>query len=271
MAAGFHWSLRTVPPHNIAISAHGRTAVDDLNLVEQYFQRELTEDEKLALDELMERSPEAARLFVEKSKAVYQPQALPELKLPPQPLPLGGLFRLSKWWWVLAGYGLLAAAFWFWSRNHDFYWPWESREPVALSGPAAPPVPNTPKTSSLTAALLANAAGADTDPAAISTPEDEGNDAAGPIPVTALSPSSLEHPGPRVLVNRSVPGRVTVTVLDATGKEIQFLYSGVVQTGQWVFEWNGRRADGSRAPIGNYTLQVRSGLNIQKQEIWISQ
>lgn len=245
-------------------------AMNELDLVEQYFQRELTPAEKQALDELMERSPEAARLFVERSKALYQPQALPEFPLPSQPLPLGGGPRLSKWWWVLAGYGLLAAAFWIWSRNHDFHWPWESSEPVALSEPAVIPVQNGPKTSSLTAALLANA-GAEPDPAAPPAPEDEGNDDVHPIPVTALPPSILEHPGLRALVNRAVPGRVTVTVLDATGKEVRFLYSGVVQTGQWAFEWNGRRTDGSRAPIGSYMIQVMSGSNVQKQEVWISQ
>src|SRR5579871_548342 len=80
------------------------------------------------MDELMERSPEAARLFVEKSKAAYQPHALPELKWSPQPIAPGRPLRFSKWLWVFAGYGLLAAAFWFWS---------EPRLPMALGFPGA--------------------------------------------------------------------------------------------------------------------------------------
>jgi len=246
--------------------------VNELDLVEQYFQRELTEAEKKAMDELMERSPEAARLFVEKSKAAYQPHALPELKWSPQPIAPGRPLRFSKWLWVFAGYGLLAAAFWFWSRNHDFQWPWDSPEPVALSTPGKAPKGGAP---SPPAVPFAGEPGADSDLAqamgAPPTPEDETSDDVGPIPVTALSPSVLEHPGLRVIVNRPIPGRVTVTALDATGKEIRFLYSGVVQAGQWAFQWDGRRADGNRAAIGNYTLQVQSGLNLQKQEVWVGQ
>ncbi len=281
--------------------------MNELDLVEQYFLRDLTEDEKIALDELLERSPEAAGLFQERAGAVSPPRSLPEIQLPPPlpppeaaglfqeragavspprslpelklppslPPPKRGVIPLSLWLWVLAGYVLLAAAFWFWSRNHDIHWPWSLSEPVASSGPADSPAQEIPKTASRgLVSPLANEIVTDNDAALAMgvppTPEDEPNDGVTPVPASALSPNS-GNPGLRILVERPMPGLVTVTVLDSAGDEIRTLYNGTLQAGRWAIDWDGRLADGNKAPIGAYALLARSGSKDQKQEVWIGQ
>lgn len=241
-----------------------RIAVNDLELVEEYFRRDLTEAEKKTLDELLERSPEAADFFRERAEEVTQPRPLPEPKLPPLPSfppPKRRSISLSKWLWVLPGYALLAAGFWLWSLNHDLHWPWDPREAVPATSPA-PPFPDATGTNT----DLAQDMGAQPDP------QDEENDGVTPERVTPLSPSNptgLGHSGTRIIVERPIPGQVTVTVLDTTGKEVRMLYSGALQSGQWALEWNGRTDDGIKAPAGAYIAQVSSGTKVQQQRVWL--
>jgi hypothetical protein len=52
------------------------------------------------------------------------------------------------------------------------------------------------------------------------------------------------------------PSRVRVSIFDLAGREVQSLYAGLMNPGKWVFQWDGTRKDGSRAPGGVYFYGV---------------
>ncbi|HXL73342.1 MAG TPA: hypothetical protein VN963_06925, partial [bacterium] len=90
-----------------------------INLVDEFFKRNLTEAETQSLEELLEKSPEASSCFGEMIHQEYVSLGLPEPKIPknfhsPVSIPttawLGPVLGLS----VLVGLGSLA--WWMWPR-----------------------------------------------------------------------------------------------------------------------------------------------------------
>lgn len=50
--------------------------------------------------------------------------------------------------------------------------------------------------------------------------------------------------------------KLLVSILSASGEEVQRVNLGAHPAGSVQFSWDGKRADGTPAPSGNYTLQV---------------
>ena len=82
------------------------------------------------------------------------------------------------------------------------------------------------------------------------------------IPVTVtdemVSPSV---PNPfvtetRFTVNLAESGPVDVGIHDLSGRRITTLHQGELPRGSFEFRWDGKRADGSNAPIGIYFSRV---------------
>jgi hypothetical protein len=65
-----------------------------------------------------------------------------------------------------------------------------------------------------------------------------------------------------VLVETEQSSLVTVRILDSQGQEIRALYAGVLDPGQWSFQWDGLLANGKPASNGPYRIEVQNGAHI---------
>jgi hypothetical protein len=195
-------------------------------LIEQYFQRDLTEAEAEALERELLSSPESAALFNERAEAAYLATGLPAHQWPGKPISIpkaasGGLKLILA---ALAlGAGVLA-------------WVWYSNQPSEVPVPKALPLPQT-------------------QPAPVTKP--------APKPFApkakAPRPQDLEADQLNVLVETPQSSLVTIRVLDAQGREVRALFAGVLEAGQKTFRWDGLLADGRAAPAGEYNIQVQNG------------
>jgi hypothetical protein len=100
----------------------------------------------------------------------------------------------------------------------------------------------------------------------------------GSMPLTAVStPVNVTaqphhpHSNLEVMIRRSSPGQVTVEVLNPSGTPVVLLYQGLLEPGNWAFDWNGRLGDGSPAPPGTYHIQVQSGSILQSRSVVLRQ
>jgi hypothetical protein len=196
-----------------------------IDLVEKFFQQDLSEAEAQELEKLLLHSPETASRFNQIAESAYIATGLPHHQWPGKPIhlpPAGGLGTGLKVLLALAaaGAGLVAVRFW-------------PQRPVELPvQTAAPPAQVQPAVK-----------------AVLSAP-------AKPAP---LAPKELEGDQLSVLVETAAPSLVTVRILDASGKEVRALWAGVLDPGQKSFRWDGRLSDGNAAPGGDYQIQVQNG------------
>lgn len=84
---------------------------------------------------------------------------------------------------------------------------------------------------------------------------------AGAAVTLRLSPASRNPSSDRSGLRLVMPaaGAVTLTVCDAAGRRVRTLASGERPAGTHVFEWDGTRDDGSRAPAGLYFVRAACG------------
>jgi len=210
-----------------------------INLVDEFFKRNLTEAESQSLEELLEKSPEASESFGEKLHQEYLSLRLPEPKIPknfhpPVPVPsmpwLGPILGLS------ALVGLASVTWWMWPRP----------ELKVSSGPAIPvekPVPA--EVSKNTLALP---------PPPLQIPQKLG---AGPQEGNRLS----------VVVELEKIAQVQVRVLNSDQQPLRVLFEGPLQAGKWSVQWDGRLADGTPAESGQYVIQVKAGSQAMTQSV----
>ncbi len=206
------------------------------NLVNEFFNRNLTEAEAQTLEELLGKSPEDALRFGEKIKQEYFAMGLtvPEIPrhwgLPHGTAPLS-LLKAAIAAALLAGAGALGWHFW--------------KPTSPLKSTATMPSQSAPQ---LVPALP---------PLAVK-------------PQAALPPPPLEIPerlggaseeGNRlsVVVELDKPAPVEVCILDPKDQRIRTLYQGSLPEGKWAIHWDGLLSDGSKAPTGNYHILVKSG------------
>jgi hypothetical protein len=90
-------------------------------------------------------------------------------------------------------------------------------------------------------------------------------------PVNVTAQPHHPHSNLEVMVRRSSPGQVTVEVLNPLGTPVVLLYQGLLQPGNWAFDWNGRLGDGSPVPPGIYHIQVQSGSILQSRSVVLRQ
>lgn len=211
------------------------------DLVEQFFQRDLSEAEHEALSKLLERSSEAALNYQSLLEQNYLATGLPLPTLPKglRSLPRVGsggfsgggiLFKL-----FLVGLTATGVALWkFWPQSKAFI-------------PAT--VQQAPAKSSVSSIIHRVKQAVPFKPV-VAGPSQEGQE---------LS----------VVVNTPQKSLVTVRILDSRGQEIRALYTGFVDPGHWAFQWDGLLQNGKAAGAGNYKIDVESGTTHQSKDIQI--
>lgn len=214
------------------------------DLINEFFERELSEAEAESLGDLIRESPEESLRFEGLLAGHYLATGLPSpqlpaslLKLPGAPGGWGGAGGLKILLLLAAtGLGFLAWKLW----------------------PSSAPVPSGPSPA----------------PAALS----EAPAAALPRPVPAAKPLPVEpqEAGPTaegeelsVVVDAPQKSLVTVRILNSAGKEVRALYTGFVQAGRWDFQWDGLLEDGAAADAGDYRIDVQTGATHMSKEIQI--
>lgn len=204
------------------------------DLVQEFFQRDLTEAEHEALSGLLAGSPEAAERYEGLLKENYLATGLPQPVLPKGlhhlPHAGGGLAPLAL---TLAGLAVVGVLAW-------KFWPQPQPMPAVTKAPVEAPQPVMKQVLKKPAAVEPLAAG----------PGQEGQE---------LS----------VIVNAPQRSLVTVRILDAQGKEVRALYTGFVEPGKWAFQWDGLLRDGRAADAGDYRIDVQSGAAHLTKEVKI--
>ncbi|HVM33227.1 MAG TPA: FlgD immunoglobulin-like domain containing protein [bacterium] len=199
-----------------------------MDLIQAFFQRDLSEAEHQALAELLEKSPEAALDYERRLGEYYLATGLPQPTLPEalRHLPNPG----AAW---LAGKGsllALAAGLALTGALLLKFWP---RSQPESSLPLAP-----------TAASVHL-----------------------PLPVKApgmrqpIRAAEAPRQGQELSVVLDAPRKslVTVRILGPQGQEVRDLYTGFVESGRWSFRWDGLVENGQPAAAGNYRIDVQSG------------
>ena len=212
-----------------------------VDLVQAFFERELSESEADLLGKLLQESPDSAMRFEGLLETHYLATGLPLPQLPgslekfaPAAGKLGALGWAGLAVAVAAGVGLLAWKFWPVS---------EIGQPVVVE-PLAPMarVSQVPAPKIITKTLSAPVHPASTAPSAVGE---------------ELS----------VVVDTPEKSLVTVRVLNAAGQEVRHLFTGFVEPGQRSFQWDGNLSAGEPAPAGDYKIDVQTGGSHQTKDI----
>jgi hypothetical protein len=218
-----------------------------VDLIKEFFERELNEAEAESLGDLIRESPEEALRFEGLLASHYLATGLPSPQLPSSLLKLPG----TPGGWGSAGglkilllLGAAGLGFLAWKL-------WPSSTTVPSSQTPAPAVLSTSPVAPV---------GALPHPAL----------AAKPLPVEPqeVGPTA-EGEELSVVVGAQEKTLVTVRILDQTGREVRDLYTGFVQPGHWSFQWDGELTNGVPAPAGNYQIDVQSGVSHQAKDIRI--
>jgi len=212
------------------------------DLIQEFFNRDLTEAEQEALSKLLEGSPDAALRYESLLEQNYLATGLPQPTLPEglQSLPQPGNGSLP--WWTgslkFVAVGLVAAGIALWK-----FWP--------------EPKPVTPLSTQQVPALPA---------ARPAQPE-----AIHPLPIRPSAAQPAQE-GQELSVLVDVPRKslVTVHILNEQGKEVRNLYTGFVEAGRWSFRWDGLLENGETANTGHYRIDVQSGATHQSKDIQIN-
>lgn len=208
------------------------------NLVEEFFKRDLTEAEAQELEGLLEKSPEDSLRFGQNLEQQYLSlgltvPAIPGHFGPALPKAGWGLLKSLLAAATLTGAGLLA-----WTL-----WP----KPAAV---ISVPSPKTalPQTLSRPKAKLP----------------------APPVEILQrLTGTSQEGNRLSVVVELDHAAPVQVRIFDPFNREVRALYQGNLQAGKWSIHWDGLLTDGSKAPSGNYRIQVQSGTTEMSKNVVI--
>ena len=200
-------------------------------LLNDYFQRDLSVDEESHVAELLKDSPEEALRFAGLAEAEYKASGYPD----PAPRTRGGGL------WLLRGLGLCAAAgagVWLWCLLQS---PAQTEARRVADSPSQDTAAPSPALQAPPAAREPEAA-----------PEVE---AAPDLSVTVLDSGRF-----KMTVDLAAARRVELSLCDVAGRPLRAFYSGSLDGGRWSFVWDGRLADGSAAQPGvpyQVTLKAR--------------
>jgi hypothetical protein len=210
------------------------------NLVDEFFKRNLTESESQDLDQLLEHSPQEAGRFAERMKQEYFSLGLPAPQLPKRLAHSGSTAGLSPLVSTLVAGGFLSAAALTW-----WFWPESKASILAPSAPA--PVAATVAPPTRTLPIL-------------------------PPPAIPQAVTSSTEAGNRlnVVVDLDTQAPVKVCVLDPKDQSVRTLYEGTLPAGKWSLRWDGKLSDGSRAPAGDYRIEVESGAHRMTRTVSIA-
>jgi hypothetical protein len=212
-----------------------------INLVDEFFKRNLTEAEAQSLEELLGKSPEASSRFGEMLHQEYLSLGLPEPKIPknfhsPVSIPptawLGPVLGFS------ALVGVIVVSLVWWMRPHS-----------ELTVPT------------LTASLPQKsiAAVVSQNPGILPPP---------PIQLPQkLGTNSVEGNRLSVVVELETIAQVQVQVLNSDDRSLRVLFDGPLSAGKWSIQWDGRLADGTQAESGKYLIQVKAGSQVMSKSV----
>jgi hypothetical protein len=193
------------------------------NLVEEFFKRDLSETEAQALEDLLETSSGDAMRFGAKLRGEYLSLGLPDPQTPsPSMATASHSLTWVKAFLLTAAFAGLAATAWRFS-----------------SKPAIVPIPH-----------------------AVALPIITRHREALPPPPVAIPErltSTAEGNRLSVVVELGKAAPVKVSILGPNHQTVRALYDGNLQPGKWSLHWDGLLDDGSKAPAGDYHIQVRSG------------
>ena len=198
------------------------------NLVDEFFNRNLSEAQAQELEDLLGDSPEEASRFGEKMRLEYLALGLPVPTIPRH-------LAHSSTGLSVAKLALLAAAFsggiLAWS-----FWP----HPAFKTAVTAPAVEKE-----LVPAILPRVK-TQLPPPPVQVPQ-------------RLAGTTAEGNRLSVVVELDKPAPVEVCILDPKDRMVRNLYQGSLASGKWSIHWDGLLSDGSPAPAGNYRIRVKSG------------
>jgi len=243
------------------------------DLVEKFYATDLTGEEEEALDRLLDSSPEAAERFARLAAEAYGRSGQPDpgaggddLASGPTAMRIllffGGLFLVAAFgiWHVLRTGPAPAEGI---PSNTSVVSPTQhlGDSNSIPEGNVSVPAENgkTPATNLRTPVLPGSS-----NPKSVAAHSD-----ATPSK-THLSTDDATDPGHRnlkVTLELTEAAPVTIRVLDPQGQEVKSLYRGQLQTGKASFTWNGRLANGRKAPPGTYRIETRSGTTVQTREV----
>ncbi len=213
-------------------------------LLEEYFKRDLTEEEEARLGEILQASPEEALLFAQGMAALYLELGLPEPVWPDKPMKYpGNLVKPVKHfpWIVISVLLLILLLFSLFKLN-------TIKEPLPV--PSAPPHPK---------ALIRKII-----------------KAVHPMPPAPIA-SRVPAPPPNryqeisATVDMPQSGLATVKVFDPAGNVIRILFAGILPSGPQTFIWDGKTNQGLTSSPGLYTIEVRSGQTLMKKQVKLQQ
>lgn len=206
------------------------------DLIQAFFERDLTETEKDELGRQLKADPAATERFSALASAKYAATGLPEPRWPGEsgislPLPL----KVAAAVLLAGGLAWLAC-----------------KGPEVLGPRLCPDASDRPVVD--VSSLPANAA-----PPAVA-PAVRGARKAGPA--NATTPESFvegrRYTGLLAVVDKGQEAPTRVRVTDAAGREVRVLYDGILPKGTWVFRWDGRLESGEASKAGSYTIEVIS-------------
>ncbi len=87
------------------------------------------------------------------------------------------------------------------------------------------------------------------------------------VPAQAPVPAPPRYQQLSVTVELPKPGLVTVKVCDEGKTDLKTLYAGILPAGKKVFIWNGKKEDGTTAAPGTYFIRVQSGRSRMSREV----
>lgn len=246
------------------------------DLIIKFFREDLSESEESALSDRLSSSIEDALRFGQHAEASYRHYGLPEPKWrggpPPGFYPKSGP-KFGLWLPVVLLAGLSTWGAWKYRQGN------EGKPSSSVPVASAPALTlstgmkykhnvSHPEKEVVPAPLTPEAAQPAGETSLKSGSKITINNSS-PLPTRAVLPAftpmnaaiQAHHPHPNleVLVKQAKPGAVTVRVLEPNGSQAVMLYQGMLKPGSWIFDWNGRLADGEAPPVGTYQIQIVSG------------
>jgi hypothetical protein len=255
-------------------------------LADEYFKRDLSEAEEQQLSNELASSSEDAQLMAERMGEIYTQTGLPEPVWQNRPLPssllpgkYGTLKIISSLSLILALAGVLSC--WYFHRMNpsavvsmppmnpsDTLQPSpasgaKTLHPVSKNSSAVQDRVSTVVAPSKAAPGLATAKAARSTGLPLSTAA--GQSGIRPVP----SSPGRTYQELSVVVNLPQSALATVRVYDHLGNEIRMLYAGILPQGKRTFAWDGKDEAGLVAPPGVYTIEVKSGEKVMRQEVHV--
>lgn len=243
------------------------------DLIIKFFQEDLTEAEEQRLEAILKASVEESWRFHLHAETAYQGYGLPEPHWP-EDKPYSGM-GLKHWFEPFLLVLVLGSLGWalshFAMKTQPAPAPSLSTAlPLNVSRPASRlPDPPEELDSSEDLEKPALEPGQEKGPSAPKTGVKVNVVVPALVPVAAAPKSHQAHSNLEVVVRRSRPTALRVRVVGPDGAQVVLLYQGTLEPGTWVFDWNGKLADGGKPAPGDYRIQVESGAVTQVKKVVI--